>query len=105
MNTLTFNQILQILTERGYSLGEVESALGEWVGNIVETKMEEKKILEIMGMQELIEYLKPYKITRSTIDKWIMKTKRKLCDFPFHKAGRKLHFYRSEIELWLRSKR
>lgn len=74
------------------------------MGRIVDTKIEEKNDTEIMGMEELIEYLKPYKITRSTIDKWIMKAKRKLCDFPFHKAGRKLHFYRSEVEFWLRSK-
>lgn len=94
MNTLTFNQILQILTERGYSLGEVESALG----------IRQIDYAEIMGMTELLVYLKPYKITRSTIDKWIMATKRKLMDFPFHKPGRRLFFYRSEIDDWFHSK-
>lgn len=64
-----------------------------------------KEPSEILNMGELLKYLKPYKITRSTVDKWIMQTKRKRNDFPFHKKGKRLYFYESEIETWLRSNR
>lgn len=60
---------------------------------------------DVLSMADLVNYLKPYNLTRSSIDKWIMQTKRKLNNFPFHKKGKRLYFYKSEIDEWFRSKR
>lgn len=106
MPTPSFLEIMQILQEHGITVPEVESALGEWVGKIVDQRLAEQPQGEIMDMDNLIKHLEPYKISRSTVDKWIMNSKRRLpnSNFPFHKAGRRLHFYKSEIDSWLRSK-
>jgi|GEM_PF-6263413 len=61
----------------------------------------------VMGMGELVEYVKPYnkKISQSTIYKWIMLAKRKRNTFPFHKRGKNLYFFKPEIDKWFRSDR
>lgn len=61
---------------------------------------------QVFNVDQLIEYLKPThpKISRSTIDKWVGKTRSKIMKFPFHKKGRPLYFYKDEIDNWLKSK-
>lgn len=100
----TPNEIFSILQEHGIAPAEAISALKDMVIGVVDNRIKEKENEDVMQMPDLIEHLKPYGYTRKTIDKWIMKAKRKIMDFPFHKAGRKLFFYRREIDFWLRSK-
>ena len=69
------------------------------------SKQQDSHTTEIInGTKELAKYLKPYKISKSTLDKWVMNAKRKLNDLPFHKPGKNVYFYRSEIDEWLKSK-
>jgi excisionase family DNA binding protein len=69
---------------------------------VLHTKMIQSKGI-FSTTKELAKYLEPFKITKSTLDKWVMQTKRKQNNLPFHKKGKTLYFYRSEIDEWLKS--
>ena len=104
LNPVIRNKILKILIENGETVASLMEALNEWSGIIAPKDTEEKVNGRIMDIDELTTYLKPYKIPKGTLYKYTMKPYGKKRKIPCFKRGKRLFFYKNEIDMWLRSK-
>jgi excisionase family DNA binding protein len=87
-NTLTFEQIPSYLIELGGRIGKIESLLSH--------QPEEKAIEKPLGgVPEAAEFLN---LEEPTIYALVQSKK-----IPFHKPGKKIYFYASELNTWIRS--
>lgn len=87
--TMTFDRLPEAVSRLINEVGEMKSMLQDIAER--DTRPEKKW----MSVEDLILYL-PGKPARQTIYTWVWKKV-----IPYHKAGAKLQFLRSEIDTWI----
>ena len=92
IETVTFDSLPNAVSKLMKEVSEMKSMLQ----TIAERVGRPQK--QWMSVQDLIEYL-PGKPARQTIYSWIWKK-----TIPYHKAGAKLQFLKSEIDAWILGK-
>lgn len=86
---VTFDQLPEVVTKLVKDVGEMKVLLQTLANNDAQTEK------QWMSVNDLIIYL-PGKPARQTIYSWVWKK-----SIPFHKAGARLQFLKSEIDAWI----
>lgn len=86
---MTFDRLPEAVSKLIYEVGEMKSMLQD----IADRDAQPEK--KWMSVEDLIIYL-PGKPARQTIYTWVWKKV-----IPYHKAGAKLQFLKSEIDAWI----
>lgn len=88
-DTVTFDRLPDAVSKLMRDVGEMKSMLQ------VIAERDSQPVKQWMSVDDLIEYL-PGKPARQTIYSWVWKKA-----IPYHKAGAKLQFHKSEIDAWI----